>query len=162
MQVEQLEKITIPKKILTKAKIAIVRSEFNGLLTQRLEDECVRTLLAAGLKMRQIALFSVPGSLEIPIMAQNIAKFEKPDVIIALGVIIKGDTYHFELVADNCARGCMEVSLKFNIPVIFGVIAAYNLAQAKKRAGHDVNNKGREAAQAALLILKTITRIGSS
>jgi|SRR3989344_3682774 len=147
-------KIEIPKKVIQKAKIVIIRSEFNGEITESLERHCLKTLLDTGIKRSQIKLYQVPGSLEIPFTAQMIAQKKQADIIIALGAVIRGDTYHFELVANECARGCMDVSLKYSIPVIFEVIPAYNLAQAKKRAANDNSNKGREAAFAALKMLK--------
>ena len=156
------EKVEINKNLLKKARIAIIRSEFNGEITKNLEKYCLKTLLEYGLKKSQIVLFQVPGSLEIPIVAQTIAQKKKANVIIALGTVIKGDTYHFEIVINECARGCMDVALKYNVPVIFEVIPAYNLKQARERAGNDDNNKGREAALAALKILKTIRQLQSS
>ena len=151
------EKIELSRKVLSKAKIAIVRAQFNALLTESLEKHCLATLLEHGVKKDQILQFQVPGSLEIPIVAQNIARQKKADIIIALGVVVKGDTYHFEIVANECARGCMDVALKFNIPIIFEVIPVYNLAQAKKRAGANNQNKGREAALAALKMLNVMS-----
>ena len=153
------EKIELPKASLSKVKIAIVRAQFNASLTESLEKHCVATLFNYGLKKNQILQFQVPGSLEIPITAQNIAQKKKADIIIALGVVIRGDTYHFEVVANESARGCMEVALKYNIPVIFEVIPAYNLAQAKKRAGNNNQNKGREAALAALKMLHVMLQL---
>ena len=155
------EKIILPKSVLLKAKIAIVRAQFNGQLTESLEKHCLATLLDHGLKKDQILQFQVPGSLEIPIVAQNIASAKKSDIIIALGVVIKGDTYHFEIVINECARGCMDVALKYNVPIIFEVIPAYNLAQAKKRAGNNNQNKGKEAALAALKMLKVMSQLAS-
>jgi len=151
------EKIDISKKTLVSAKIAIIRSEFNAAITQSLEKHCLKTLLISGIKKNQIKLYRVPGSLEIPITARIIAQKKSADVIIALGAAIKGDTYHFELVANECARGCMNVALEFNIPVIFEVIPAYTLAQAKERAGNNNQNKGREAALTALKMLKLLS-----
>ena len=148
------EKVEISKNLLKKARIAIIRAEFNGDLTKSLEKHCIKVLLESGLKKQQILQYQVPGSLEIPIIAQNIAQKKKADIIIALGVVIRGDTYHFEIVANECARGCMDVGLKYNVPIIFEVIPAYNPAQAKKRTGDDINNKGREAAFTALEMLK--------
>ena len=153
------EKIELPKHILSKARIAVIRAQFNGHLTESLEKHCLITLLEHGLKKDQILQFQVPGSLEIPITAQNIAKNKKADIIIALGVVIRGDTYHFEIVANECARGCMDVALKYNVPIIFEVIPVYNLAQAKKRAGNNNQNKGREAALAALKMLNVMSQL---
>ena len=161
MLIKHTEKIVLPRTVLAKAKIAIVGAQFNGQLTESLEKHCLATLLDHGLKKDQILQFQVPGSLEIPIVAQNIASAKKSDIIIALGVVIKGDTYHFEIVINECARGCMDVALKYNVPIIFEVIPAYNLAQAKKRAGNNNQNKGKEAALAALKMLKVMSQLAS-
>lgn len=155
-----IEKVDIPRKVLQSAKIAIVTSEFNLSISENLEKHCLAVLLAKGIKKNQIDIFRVPGSLEIPITAQELAQKKKATVIVALGAIIKGETYHFELVASQCARGCMDVSLKYNVPIIYEVLATYNMAQAKKRAGNDRNNKGREAAITALRMLSTISQMG--
>ena len=156
------ETIEIPKAILKKARIAIIRSEFNGSITENLEKYCLKTLSEYGITKTQISLYTVPGSLEIPITAQTIAQKKKANVIIALGAVIKGDTYHFEIVANESARGCMDVALKYNVPIIFEVIPAYDMLQARERAGNDNNNKGREAALAALKMLKTLSDLRSS
>lgn len=141
------------------AKVAVIRAQFNSQFTKNLEKYCIDTLLKAGIGRGQIANYVVPGSLEIPLVAQMIAAGKKAQVIIALGMIIKGDTFHFELVCQECARGCMDVSLKFNIPVIFGVVAAYDLAQAKKRAGRNDFNRGIEAANAAIEMLTVVSKL---
>src|SRR3989344_3271366 len=154
---KQTEKIEIPPKIARESRIAIIRSEFNSQITESLERHCLKILLSAGIKRSQIKLYQVPGSLEIPVTAQRIAQKRRTDLIIALGAVIRGDTYHFELVANECARGCMNVALEFNIPVIFEVLAAYNLTQAAKRAGNNKMNKGREAALVALKMLKLLS-----
>lgn len=152
------KKILIDKKAIRGAKVAIIRARYNGEFTKKLETACVEMLVENGVFRKQIFLTSVPGALEIPIAAQRVAISKKADVIIALGVILKGGTYHFELVSGECARGCMDVALKYNIPVIFEVISAYNLAQVKKRTS-GVNNKGREAAFSALEVLTTLSKI---
>lgn len=154
MKTDKFKLIKIDKKVIAGAKIAIIRSEFNGGITKSLEDACLSTLFAYGVAKKQVLLYTVPGSLEIPIMALNVVK-KKPSVIIALGVIIKGDTYHFELISNECARGCMEVSLRYNVPIIYEVISAYNLLQARKRAGRE-GNRGEEAALSALKILESL------
>lgn len=158
---KHIEKIEIPKSILSKARIAIIRAEFNTSLCESLERHCIKVLLGHGVRKSQILQFQVPGSLEIPLTCQNIASKKMADIIIALGVVIKGDTYHFEIVANECVRGCMDVSLKYNIPIIFEVLPVYTLAQAKKRASDNINNKGREAALAALKMLKVLSKFKS-
>ncbi len=148
----------IDKVAIGGTKIAIIRARYNDEFTEELEKACIETLVANGISRSQVVSMSVPGSLEIPIAAQRVAEAKCADVIIALGVIIKGDTYHFELVSNECARGCMDVSLKYNIPVIFEVISAYNLAQVVKRV-NGKNSKGKEAAFSALEILTTLYKI---
>lgn len=104
----------------------------------------------------------LPGAFEIPLMAQRMASLvheeseEKVfDVILALGCVVKGDTYHFELVANECARGCMDVMLSTGTPVVFEVLAPYNKEQALERSMGE-NNHGRYAAQVALNWLQSI------
>lgn len=146
-------------KIAKRLKIAIIRSEFNPLITKNLEQYCLKSLKQQGVKRGNITTFLVPGALEIPIAAKLLAKSKRYHVIIALGAIIKGDTYHFELVANECARGCMDVVLEYEIPVIFEVLATYTKKQAQIRSGNDKNNKGIEAAAAALKICTTLSKI---
>lgn len=147
-------KIDIDCRLVKKARFGIIRALFNEELTKNLLDYCWETLRENGVVERQIDIVEVPGSLEIPLAAQRMAQTGKFDVLIALGVIIKGDTYHFELVANQCSHGCMQVALTYNIPVIFEVLAVYNQNQAEKRAGKNDYNKGIEAALAALRMLK--------
>lgn len=90
----------------------------------------------------------VPGAFEIPLMAKNMAA-EEWDVIVALGCIVKGDTYHFEMVANECARGCMEVMLQTGIPVVMEVLAPMSYEDGLKRSQGEYNH-GRYAAQVAL------------
>ena len=149
-------------KIVKGLKIAIIRSEFNPLITKNLEQYCLKTLKQQGVKRSNIATFLVPGALEIPIAAKLLAKDKRYNVIIALGAIIKGETYHFELVANECARGCIDVVLEYEIPVIFEVLATHTLEQAQIRSNNDKNNKGIEAAVAALKICATLSKIKES
>ena len=136
------------------SSIAIVVSQFNSKITDSLLDKCLATLIKAGVKKSNIKIQKVPGALEIPLACQKLAKTKKYKAIIALGAVIKGDTYHFELVANECVRGCMEVMLKYEIPIIFEVLATYNKAQALKRASNNKFNKGIEAANAALELIE--------
>lgn len=156
--ITKVKRIQINKNVLARTRIAIVRSNYNEEFTRKLENACVETLIQYGVLPKKILITVVPGSLEIPIAAQRIAIAKKADVVIALGVVLKGATYHFELVSNECARGCMEVSLTYNIPLIFEVICALNLKQVKERTS-GVNNKGREAAISALKIIEALGRI---
>ena len=140
-------------------RIALICSQFNEQFTAILEKKCRETLLQHGVPEQQIKSFAVPGALEIPVVAQKLAQTQQYDVLIALGLVLKGDTYHFELVANECARGCMDISIRQEIPVIMEVLAAYSLEQAAIRCGDNDQNKGIEAALVALGIAATLQTI---
>ncbi|MGH9328718.1 MAG: 6,7-dimethyl-8-ribityllumazine synthase [Terriglobia bacterium] len=140
-------------------RIAVIRAEYNPEITRSLEAKCLEGLKEAGVLARQIECFTVPGCFEIPLLAQKLAARKRYAVLIALGAIIRGETIHFELVANECARGIMEVSLNHNVPIIFEVLAAEKRGDALRRAGNNRFNKGFEAAGAALSMLRTLSRI---
>lgn len=141
-----------------KLKIAIVRSNYYSQLTKSLEKACKEYLISSGVKMENIKTFEVPGSWEIPVLIKKIAVSKKFDGIIAFGIIVKGETYHFEMIANQCGRALMNISLEFNIPVTFEVLAVYNLDQAVKRSSGKLN-KGIEAARTLLETIKELKRI---
>ncbi len=114
-------------KLNQKLKLAIVRSNYHQDLTQSLEKACKDHLIACGVKEENIKTFEVPGSWEIPLVAHKIATSQKFDGIAALGVILKGETYHFEMIANECSRALMNIALELNIPIAFEVLAVYNL-----------------------------------
>lgn len=138
-------------------KIAIVRSDYHQDLTESLEKACKKQLITCGVKEKNIAVFTVPGSWEIPIVTKLIASGKKFDGIATFGVIIKGDTYHFEMIANQCSRALMDLSLEFNIPIALEVLATYTLAQAQKRSTGKFN-KGIEAANTLLKMVKILSK----
>ena len=109
-----------------------------------------------GIRADHIDRFSVPGCFEIPLVAKRLARAKRYDALIALGAVIRGETHHFDLVANECARGIMQVSLDENVPIFFEVLATYNRRDALRRAANDKFNKGLEAAQSALQLLATL------
>ena len=143
-------------KLIMGVRIAVVTAEFNAEITGNLEKACLGALKLAGVPDSRIDRFGVPGCFEIPIMCQRLARRGRYDAIIALGAVIKGDTFHFELVAVECARGAMKVSLKYDVPIIFEVLAVYNRKDALRRAGDNRMNKGIEAAGTALSIVEQL------
>jgi len=147
---------SLARKSVSRFRLAIIRAEYNRDITLSLEKKCVETLVASGVAEKNIHLFAVPGCFEIPILAQRLATGNKYDALIALGSVIRGDTYHFELVVNECARGIMDVSLRHDVPIIFEVLATYNRRDALRRAGNNKSNKGIEAAQTALSLLATL------
>jgi 6,7-dimethyl-8-ribityllumazine synthase len=140
-------------------RVAIIRADYNRDITLSLETRCVRALHDGGIAAKNIDLYSVPGCFEIPILAQRLAELGRYNAIVALGAVIRGDTHHFDLVANECARGIMQVSLTHNVPIIFEVLATYNRRDAVRRAGNNNSNKGLEAAQSALSLLATLRRL---
>src|SRR5512141_2724108 len=125
-----------------RVRIAVIRAEYNHKITLSLEEKCVAALVEGGVGAGRIDRFVVPGCFEIPLAAQRLARTKRYDAIIALGAVIRGDTYHFDLVANECARGIMRVSLDENVPIIFEVLATYNRRDALRRAGNNRFNKG--------------------
>lgn len=146
-------------KKITQIKIAIISSSFRKEVTDNLEKHCIETLKKGGLADQQIDIFRVPGSLEIPLIAKKLAQKKTYDALITFGAILKGKTYHFEEIANECIRGCMNVSLQYEIPIIFEVLAVYDLKDAMERATRKKENKGVEAALTALQMIKVVSNI---
>lgn len=140
-------------------RIAIVSSSFRPEVVEPLEKNCLAELRRAGISKKQVTMVRVPGALEIPLAAKRIARAAKHDAIITFGAIYKGKTYHFEQIADECVRGCMDVSLTYEIPVVFEVLAVYDPEDAILRATRKVENKGIEAARTALFMIKLLKHI---
>ncbi len=126
-------------------RIAIVVSTFNPEIGERLLKGAEDVLKKEKIPFE---VFKVPGAFEIPLKAQQLARCGY-DLVIALGCIIKGETLHFDLVAQECARGCMDVMLEEEIPIVFEVLACFSEEYAVKRSSGK-NNKGKLAAEVAL------------
>lgn len=131
------------------SRFAIVAARFNEEITNRLLEGALAGLRERGVPDSSVSIVRVPGSFEIPLAAKELALSGKYDAIICLGCVIRGDTRHFELVADGCAAGIREVSLECRVPLIFGVQAVENMEQALDRAGGKMN-RGSEAASEAI------------
>lgn len=129
---------------------AIVVSRWNYGFTSRLEAGARTALVDAGAEDNRIEVFKVPGAFELPLAALKAAESGRFDAVIALGVVIRGDTPHFEFVAGQAAAGLMQASMKSAVPVLFGVITADTIEQAQARCGEGADNKGYEAAQSAI------------
>jgi 6,7-dimethyl-8-ribityllumazine synthase len=127
-------------------KIGIVLSRFNSNIGDALLNACHQELLKLGVKAQDIKIATVPGALETPLILQHMALSEQYDALIALGAIIRGETYHFEVVANESARGISEVQLNTGIPVANAVLTTEDDAQAEAR----MHIKGAEAAQVAI------------
>lgn len=152
-------KALLAQSVAAKARVAVIATEYNRDITRSLERKCVESLIKGGIQEKNLQVFTVPGCLEIPILAERLALQKRFDALIALGTVIRGETYHFELVAQGCAQGIMEVMLRHNVPIIFEVLTTYNRRDALRRAGNNRLNKGIEAAHAALSLLETLSKI---
>lgn len=133
----------------TRLSFGIVAARFNTELTDALLARTVAGLRAAGVKEKRITIIRVPGSHEVPWAAQALAKREKPDAVIGLGVLIGGDTSHHEMVGASVSHALQAVSLATRLPVINGVIVTNTLAQAEARCRGKID-RGAEFAAAAL------------
>ncbi len=131
-------------------RFAIVVSRWNSEYTSRLESGARQALAEAGADEDAVVTFHVPGAFELPFACQQAARDGDFHAVIALGVVIRGDTPHFDYVAGEAARGIMNVSLETGVPVMFGVITADNIEQTEARCGEGVDNKGYEAAISAV------------
>lgn len=140
-------------------RIAIIGSSFREEVTKELEKRCIATLRKRGVPRGNIEIFRVPGSMEIPLLAMKLAKKRKYAALIVFGAIVKGKTYHFEQIANECARGCMDVSLRYETPVIFEVLAVYDIKDAMARAMRSKENKGVEAAESALAMIDVLSKL---
>jgi 6,7-dimethyl-8-ribityllumazine synthase len=131
-------------------RIAIVAARFNETVTSALVEGALAGLTKHGVAEEAITVAWVPGAFEIPIVARRFAASGRVDAVICLGAVIRGETTHFELVANEAARGIARVSLETGVPCIFEVLATEDLAQAQARAGGAHGNKGWDAAEDAL------------
>lgn len=119
-------------------------------MTARLADGALQALKGRGADEDRIETFYVPGAFELPVACLWAAKSGAFSAVIALGVVIRGDTPHFEYVAGQAAAGIMQASIQTGVPVLFGVITADNTEQAEARCGEKIDNKGYEAALSAI------------
>ena len=135
-------------------RFVIVASQFNPAMTRALARAAKQTLIRAGASLADIDVVWVAGAFELPVAAARAVKaYPRPDAVIALGVLIRGETAQYEVIANAVAQGLMHVSVTSGIPVSFGVVVAETSAQAKARSGGRLGNRGAEAAEAALSVL---------
>lgn len=140
-------------------RIAIVGSTYRREITDGLVRNCIDTLKSKGVTEKQMTVVQVPGALEIPLTAKKLAQKKTYDAIIVFGAVLKGKTYHFEQVANECVRGCMNISYEYEIPVIFEVLCVYDLKDAIKRATGKQDNRGVEGAVTALKMIELLKHL---
>ena len=140
-------------KDISASKFAIVVSEWNEEVTEALYQGAYETLLTNGAKREHIIRKNVPGSFELSLGSQWMAQEEAIDAVICIGCVIQGETKHFDFICEAVAHGITNVSLKYNKPVIFGVLTPNSQKQALDRSGGKYGNKGDEAAITAIKML---------
>jgi len=142
------------------AKVAIVVGRFNGFIVDSLLSGAIDTLTRAGVRAADITVSHVPGAFEMPLVMQRLAEKGGYDALIGLGAVIRGSTPHFDFVAGENAKALAGLALKYNIPVINGVLTTDSIEQAIERAGTKAGNKGAEAAMTAMEMISLLQKIG--
>ncbi|HEC27970.1 MAG TPA: 6,7-dimethyl-8-ribityllumazine synthase [Gammaproteobacteria bacterium] len=136
--------------IVRDSRFALLVARFNSFIVESLLEGAIDTLKRHGADEKNLHIIRVPGAFEMPLAAQRLAVGKDYDAIIALGAVIRGGTPHFEYVAGENTKGLANVSMKYDIPVAFGVLTVDNIEQAIERAGTKAGNKGGEAALSAI------------
>jgi len=131
-------------------RVALVCARFNDVIVDRLESGARRALEAAGVAPADISVIRIPGALEAPSAVLAAVRSGRFDAIVALGVVLRGDTYHFEVVSNESAAGIMRVALDTGAAITNGILTVDTVEQALERSGDDSGNKGADAAAAAL------------
>ena len=141
------------------ARFAIVVSRFNAFITEKLLDGALDTLRRHQADLDRVTVIRCPGAYEVPLVAQRLAASGAYDAVICLAVVIRGATFHFELVASGVARGVTQAALETDVPVIFGVLTTDTIEQAIERAGTKAGNKGTDAALAAIEMVNLLRQL---
>jgi 6,7-dimethyl-8-ribityllumazine synthase len=130
--------------------VVIVISEFNPVITDSLLNGAMDAYITGGGNENDVTVYRVPGAYEIPGTVKQVLVNQSPDAVVTLGAVIRGGTPHFDYVAGECARGVSELSMQYDIPIMFGVLTTDNLQQALERSGTKAGNKGWDVMEAAI------------
>ena len=140
------------------ARFAIIASRWNARITEALIDGARKAMRDHGVGEDAVDVFRVPGAWELPVLAARLAATGGYAGIVALGCVVRGDTRHFEHVADGCSEGLMDVAMEFGLPVANGVLAVERVEDAEARAGGSHGNKGEEAAMVVIEMSDLLAR----
>lgn len=143
-------------------RFAVVASRFNETVTQKLVDGALDALVRHGTAFEDVDVVWVPGAWELPSAARRLLASERYHALVAVGAVIRGDTPHFDYVANEASRGIADASIAFETPIGFGVLTCDNMAQAEARAGGEHGNKGWDAALAALEMADLFDRLDAA
>ncbi len=141
-------------------KIGIILSRFNQFISERLLEGAMDALYKLGAEDKDIALYKVPGSFELPVVAKKLALAKKVDGILCLGALIRGDTPHFDFLSSEVTKGLAQISMDDGIPVSFGVLTVDTIEQGIERAGTKGGNKGYDSALSLIETLNLIKDAG--
>jgi 6,7-dimethyl-8-ribityllumazine synthase len=141
-------------------RFAIITSRFNEAITQALRDGAREALIEAGASEAALELFDVPGAFELPQAARCAAETGRFDAVVCLGCVVRGETAHFEYISSAAANGIMAAAGETGVPMAFGVLTTDTLAQAQARSIPGPDNKGREAAAAAIEMATMFRKLG--
>jgi 6,7-dimethyl-8-ribityllumazine synthase len=141
-------------------KIGIVLSRFNQFISERLLEGALDALHKMGGEEKDIAIYKVPGSFEIPVLAKKLAKAGKTDGILCLGTLIRGDTPHFDFLSAEVTKGLAQIAMEDGIPVSYGILTVDTIEQGIERAGTKAGNKGYDAAFALVETLNLLKESG--
>jgi len=155
MQIRQIEGALSA----TETRFALVVSRFNDFIGQKLVEGAVDCIRRHGGSEENITIYRCPGAFELPMVAKKVAVTGKYDAIITLGVIIRGSTPHFDVIAAEATKGIAQASLDTGVPIAFGVLTTENLEQAIERAGTKAGNKGFDAAMTAIEMVNLYRQI---
>jgi 6,7-dimethyl-8-ribityllumazine synthase len=143
----------------TKGRFAIVVARFNGFIVESLVAGAMDTLLRHDVAASDITVVRVPGAFELPVTVQKLAQTDDYDAIIALGAVIRGATPHFDIVANESAKGLSAIALDHGMPIINGILTTDSIEQTIERAGTKAGNKGAEAAAAAIEMVNVFNQL---
>ncbi len=133
--------------------IGIIVSRFNQFITEKLVAGAIDALTRSGIRESEIEVIHVPGAFEIPMVTRRALQSKRFDALICLGTVIRGETPHFDYVANEVSKGIAQLGIEHNVPVMYGIITADSTDQAIERAGNKMGNKGFTTAQAAIELL---------
>ena len=161
MKLDQNFSQFVPFEATGEERVAIVASTFNWSIVDNLVSGALACLAAHGIPEKSVKVYYAPGALELPILVQRLARKSKYDAFITLGVVIRGETPHFDYVANHSSASLQRVALDEGIPVMFGVLTCDTTQQALDRAIGKEGNKGWEVAGSMLALLTTLREVDS-
>jgi 6,7-dimethyl-8-ribityllumazine synthase len=141
-------------------KIGIILSRFNNFISERLLEGALDALEKLGADQKDLSLYKVPGSFEVPVVAKKLALSEKVEGILCLGALIRGDTPHFDFLGAEVTKGLAQISMDHGLPVSFGILTVETIEQGIERAGTKAGNKGYDSAFSLVETLSLIKKAG--